>query len=405
MLDLAVLSRPKTQSDVLDLIQQAAERKEPVEVVGQGSRRGVGHHVDAAHVLDLSELSGVISYEPDELVLTAKAGTSLAEIERLLAAEKQELAFEPIDHGLLFGHPAGRGTLGGVIASNASGPRRLKAGAARDHVLGVHAVSGRGEAFKSGGRVVKNVTGYDLSKGMAGSWGTLAVITEISVKVLPRAETSATIAIMGLDDKAGVAALCAAMGSAAEISGAAHIPAAVAANLPVAELQGASCTLMRLEGFEPSVVYRAGRVAEMFATAGEIVRVDADASAKLWRSIRDVEPFAGLSTPLWRFSVTPMEAPAIVDALARQFAFRHVYDWSGGLIWLEPVDAPSHGHASVIRAAIQARGGGHATLIRSANVTENVPRFEPQPAALAGLSQRLKEGFDPLNILNPGRMG
>ncbi len=405
MLDLAVLSRPKTQSEVLDLVRQAVARQEPVEIVGQGSRRGIGHHVDAAHVLDLSDLAGVIAYEPDELVLTARAGTPLAEIEHLLAAAQQELAFEPIDHGLLFGHPAGRGTLGGVIAANASGPRRLKAGGARDHVLGVHAVSGRGEAFKSGGRVVKNVTGYDLSKGMAGSWGTLAIITEISVKVLPRAETSVTLAIIGLDDRAGIAALCAAMGSAAEISGAAHIPAAVAADLPVAELRGAACTLMRLEGFAPSVIYRAGRVAEMFATAGALVHVEAAASARLWQAIRNVAPFAGPATPLWRLSVTPTEAPAIVDALARQFAFRHLYDWSGGLVWLEPVDAPPHGHASVIRAAIGARGGGHATLIRSANVTENVPRFEPQPAALAGLSQRLKEGFDPLNILNPGRMG
>ncbi len=215
---------PNSAEEVLETIQWAVSEESPLEILGHGSKRGIGQPLQSEHTLDLSRLAGITLYEPEELVLSAKAGTPVAEIEAALREHNQELAFEPMDYGPLLGGEAGRGTLGGLLAANLSGPRRLKAGAARDHVPGVHAVSGRGEGFKSGGRVVKNVTGYDLSKGLAGSWGTLAVATDITMKVLPAAETETTLCIAGLEDAVATEAMATAMGSSAEVSGAAHLP-------------------------------------------------------------------------------------------------------------------------------------------------------------------------------------
>ncbi|MBC8130504.1 MAG: FAD-binding protein, partial [Rhizobiaceae bacterium] len=213
---------PRTPEEVREIVAAGISEGSPLAIEGAGSKRGIGRPVQAAHTLSLEHMTGVTLYEPDELVLSAKAGTPIAEIERLVDEANQRLEFEPIDYGPLHGLPAGQGTLGGVVACNLSGPRRLKQGAARDHVLGVTAVSGRAEIFKSGGRVVKNVTGYDLSKGLTGSYGTLAVMTDITIKVLPKSETEATLVVRGLDDAAAAGAMSAAMGSSAEASGAAH---------------------------------------------------------------------------------------------------------------------------------------------------------------------------------------
>ena len=219
------LLKPRDAKDVEAAVRWALAEAKTLEIVGRGSKRGIGRAAQWDLSLDLSELSGVTLYEPEELVLSAKAGTPLAEIEKLLAEHNQELAFEPIDYGPLLGGAAGHGTIGGTVAANLSGPRRIKAGAARDHFLGFTAVSGRGETFKSGGRVVKNVTGYDLCKLMAGSWGTLAAMTDVTVKVLPRAETEQTLLVLGLDDAKAAQAMSAAMGSPNDVSGAAHLPA------------------------------------------------------------------------------------------------------------------------------------------------------------------------------------
>jgi glycolate oxidase FAD binding subunit len=397
---------PKDAQGVLDAVAWAAAEEMPLEVVGHGSKRGVGRPVQAEYALDLSGLSGVTLYEPEELVLSAKAGTPVAEIEALLEASSQMLAFEPMDFGPLAGAARGRGTIGGVLAANASGPRRLKAGAARDHILGIAAVSGRGEAFKAGGRVVKNVTGYDLSKGLAGSWGTLAVTTELTFKVLPRPETEATLVIAGLTDEAAVATLCSAMGTPWEVSSAAHLPEGIAAALPDAALAagGRAATLLRLEGFAPSVDYRAEKLTALFAALGEMGRLERDASARLWRAVRDAEAFAGAG-PVWRVSVAPTAGPKLVAALARRYALRACYDWSGGLVWLGLPDEAEDALAAEIRAAIAAIGGGHATLMRGSPALRTaISPFQPQPPALAALSQRLKAQFDPRGILNPGRM-
>jgi len=374
-----------------------------LEVAGQGTKRSLGRPSQTDLTLDLSGLSGVTLYEPEELVLSAKAGTPLAEIEALLEKNNQQLAFEPMDYGPLLGGSAGQGTLGGAIATNLSGPRRIKAGAARDHFLGVTAVSGRAETFKSGGRVVKNVTGYDMCKLLAGSWGTLAAMTDITVKVLPKAETEATVIVEGLDDARACAAMAAAMGSSCDVSGAAHLPDHVASyfdGLPKPE----AATALRVEGFPPSVKHRKEALAALMKSFGPVALLDEKESRALWRSVRQVKPFAGdaaRARPLWRISTAPSKGNAIAAAITP--AAQMFYDWAGGLLWVAMpfADEPDAGS---IRAAVR-NVGGHATLVRApAAVRASVDVFEPQQAALRALSKRVKEGFDPKGVLNPGRM-
>jgi glycolate oxidase FAD binding subunit len=394
---------PSTADEVLSVVQWALAEEAPVEIFGHRSKRGIGRPVQAGHAVDLSRLSGVTLYEPEELVLSARAGTPIAEIEAVLAERGQELAFEPMDYGSLFGAAPGRGTIGGVLAANLSGPRRLKAGAARDHVLGVHAVSGRGEAFKSGGRVVKNVTGYDLSKAMAGAWGTLAVVTDVTFKVLPAAETETTLVVRGLTDDDAIAAMALSMGSSAEVSSAAHLPEGVAGRVLDGALGGDPATLLRVEGFGPSVAYRLEKLTDLLRNAGPIELVEIERSRSLWRDVRDCIPFAAASErPVWRVSVAPSEAAKLVLALRLEAGADAFYDWQGGLVWLRMEADPE---AELLRRLIRRFGGGHATLVRAApSWRASVPVFEPQAPALAALSARLKEQFDPKGILNPGRI-
>jgi glycolate oxidase FAD binding subunit len=311
-----------------------------------------------------------------------------------------------MDYGPLLGGRLAKGitsgTIGGVLAANLSGPRRLKAGAARDHILGVHAVSGRGEAFKSGGRVVKNVTGYDLSKLMAGSWGTLAVVTDVTFKVLPAAETETTLALRGLLDEEAAAAMALAVGSSAEISGAAHLPEGIAGTIAGGALGSDAATLLRIEGFGPSVAYRAAAVKELLKAADAVHEISGDASKAIWRDIRDCAPFADRTErPIWRVSMAPSEAHKMTLALRMQTPAEAFYDWQGGLVWLRMQDDPE---AELLRALVKRFGGGHATLVRaSPSHRAAIPVFEPQPPALAALSARLKGEFDPKGILNPGR--
>ncbi len=399
--------RPDSAEGVLDAVRWAAAEEAPLEVYGHGTKRGIGRPVQTEYGLDLSALKGVTLYEPEELVLSALAGTPVDDIERLLAEHNQMLAFEPVDFGPVFGAARGHGTIGGVLAANSSGPRRIKAGAARDHILGIKAVSGRGEEFKSGGRVVKNVTGYDLSKGLAGSWGTLAVVTEATFKVLPKPEAEATLVVAGLDDLTAVTALCKAMGTSLDVAGAAHLPDAVAGEIPDASFAtgGRAATLIRLEGFAPSVDFRAQKLTAAIGRLGQVSVIEAAASAATWRSVRDAEVFGATSHPVWRVSVAPSDGPMVIAALRKSHAIRYFYDWSGGLLWIEASDGGPHGLAREIRTAVAASGGGHATLVRgSPALRAAVPPFEPQPEALAALAHRLKAQFDPRGILNPGRM-
>ena len=386
---------PKTNDDVLAAVQWAAAEETPLEVIGQGSKRALGRPTQTAHSLDMSGLSGVTLFEPEELVLSAKAGTPLSEIHALLDEHNQELQFEPSDLGTMLGGAAGYGTLGGLVSTNVCGPRRLKSGSVRDHILGITAVSGRGEMFKSGGRVVKNVTGYDLAKGVTGAYGTLAVLTDIIVKVLPKSETEQTLALYGLSDAQASEAMALAMGSSAEVSGAAHLPANLA--------NSNATTLLRLEGFAPSVAYRIEALGKLLADFGTHERLDEQTSKAQWWAVRDCLPFAGENSPVWRISCTPSEGHRIVESVKASTSADAFYDWQGGLIWLQVNEEDAK--ADLVRSTVQANGGGHATLIRAdATTRQSVPVFQPQAAPLAALSKRYRENFDPNGILNPGRM-
>lgn len=401
-MDSTAILSPRDAADAVQIVQDAVAAKTPLEILGRGTKRAIGHRPNTSRVLELSALSGVVFYEPEEIVLSAQAGTPLAQIETLLAQNNQELAFEPMDYGPLFGQPRSGGTLGGALAANLSGPRRIKAGAARDHVLGIRAISGRGEAFKSGGRVVKNVTGYDMAKGLAHSWGTLAVFTEITFKVLPRAESAMTLVISGLSDAEAVDILCTAMGSTGEVAGAAHVPLEAARALP--GLPHGAATLLRLEGFRPSVLYRAERLEALIGGSRTIHRLEDEASRALWLDIRDAVPLTTGTHALWRISTAPTAGPAVVSSIRNDLPARYFYDWSGGLVWLRlENDMPDDG-AQIVRRAVAAHGG-HATLIHAPAAAHDVPRFQPQAPAMDMLTRKLKAQFDPLNLLNPGRMG
>ncbi|HEY6859339.1 MAG TPA: glycolate oxidase subunit GlcE [Pseudolabrys sp.] len=395
--------KPSDGKEVEEVVRWALGNEKPLELAGQGTKRAVGRPSQTDLTLDLSGLTGVTLYEPAELVLSARAGTPLAEIELLLEKTNQELAFEPIDYGPLLDGEADRGTLGGAIAANLSGPRRIKSGAARDHFLGVTAVTGRAETIKSGGRVVKNVTGYDLCKLLAGSWGTLAAMTDITMKVLPKAEAEATVLIAGLDDARACGAMAAAMSSSCDVSGAAHLPDHVASwfdGLPRSE----ASTVLRMEGFAPSVVHRREALAALMKNFGPVTLLDEKNSRALWRSIRNVKPFAAEAArarPLWRISVAPSRGHKIAAAITP--AAQMFYDWAGGLVWVAMpfADEPD---AAAIRGAVAAVGG-HATLIRApAAVRAAVDVFAPEDPASRALAKRVKESFDPKGMLNPGRM-
>jgi glycolate oxidase FAD binding subunit len=403
--DIPALLRPADEPQLVELLRWAAAEETPLELAAGGTKRGFGRPVQAAHRLDLSAFAGIRDYQPAELVLTAGPATPLAELEAALAANRQMLAFEPGDWGPLLGAPAGAGTLGGALACGLAGPRRIRAGAARDHFLGFRAVSGRGEAFKAGGKVVKNVTGYDLPKLLAGSFGTLAALTEVTVKVLPAPERTRTLLLFGLDDAAALAALGRALSGPFDVSGAAHLPAGIADPLGIPHLRpGAAVTALRLEGHIPSVAARHAALAAELAGVAETDELHGRNSAAFWKALGDGGPFVadGAEAILWRLSVPPASGAATVAAIPVPGA-RWYYDWGGGLIWLALPPAED-GHAAAVRGALAA--GGHAILLRGpAALRSAVPVFQPQPAPLAALSRRVKEAFDPRGILNPGRMG
>lgn len=400
--------RPAAEWELQGMLADCVQRRVPIEVLGNGSKRGVGRPVQAGITLSTGALKGFPLYEPSELVMSARTGTPLAEVETKLAANGQMLAFEPIDLGPALGEPPEAQTIGAVFAANLSGARRILAGAARDHLLGIRAVNGRGELFKSGGRVMKNVTGYDLARGLAGSWGTLGVLTEVTFKVLPRAEETGTLVYLGLTDELATELLCAALGTPYEVSGAVHLPLNLARRLGEAgvEMPDKALTALRIENFSRSVAYRRGALREALKPFGFVDAIDLghEQSLKLWAGLRTLAMFPFKVAPLWRISTTPRRGPELVAAIKRHMPTAEAfYDWSGGLVWLEVPPSADAGAADIRRAV--AVHGGHATLVRAEPaVRAVVDVFQPLSPAIERLTLGLKSAFDPAGLLNPGRM-
>lgn len=396
---------PTSADEIIDTVKAAIANETPIEVGGNHTKRALGRPVEAVHSLSTRNMRGVHFYEPSELVVSLAPGTTMRELTELLDQNGQELAFEPIDYGRLFGREPLLGTVAGTVAINASGSRRIKTGAARDHMLGFTAVSGRGETFQSGGRVMKNVTGYDLSKLMTGSYGTLAIYTDLTLKVLPKPEMEETLVIHGLDDQTAIAVMTEASGLPHEVSSFAHIPANVATRMTEPFRGEGPLTALRLEGPEISVTKRKQDLRQHFGDCGgDFDAIPPSQSRAFWHALRDVAPLSDHDGDIWRLSVPPTHGAAVLeDIRTAGVETRAYYDWAGGLIWLVTTTTAATAAPS-IRAAIKS-AGGHATLIRaSATVRTNVDVFQPQPTALAALTARVKESFDPERILNRGRM-
>lgn len=383
------LLTPADEAGIAAAIAAAHAAREPIAIEGNGSKRGLLRPVQAARTLSTRNLSGITLYRPSELVLSARAGTPIPEIEAALAEKGQHLIAEPPDTRALFGsdRPA---TLGGVVAANLSGPRRIAWGAMRDHVLGIRFVNGAGEVLRSGGRVLKNVTGLDLCKLLAGSYGTLGVMTEITLKVLPAPEATATLLVAVPDVATGVRALSAGLGSPFGVSGAAVVPGE-----PV-------LAALRIEDFAPSVAYRTERLQEALAAFGAMTVLDGEASRGFWREVRDAAPLAARAEEaVWRISVRPSAGPAVEQA-ATALGGRALLDWGGGLAW---VAAPATAEAHAALAAAAGVSGGTSTLFRAPEALRLAVAVLPEePAPLAAIARRVKAALDPVGILNPGRM-
>jgi glycolate oxidase FAD binding subunit len=390
-----------TEDSIVATVAEAARTREPLLIQGNGTKAGMLRPVQAARTLSTSGLSGVTLYAPKELIISARAGTPLPEVEAALADCGQHLIAEPPDFSELLGTTGKPQTLGGVVATNLSGPRRVAWGAIRDHVMGVRAVTGRAEIIRSGGRVLKNVTGLDLCKLLTGSHGTLGVITEITLKVLPAPEATGTLVLPGLDAVAGVAALSAALGSPFGVSGAAWLPAEAVARVPgLAGVKG-TATLIRIEEFTPSVIYRIGRLKDQFPVAGAVT-LDTAASRAVWKDIRDARPLAAqVEHAVWRVSVRPSAGPGVLDAV-RSRGFAGFLDWGGGLLWLAgPASTAAH---DAVEAAARAEKGTW-TLMRAPDTLRGAVRVVPEEAAaLARITREVKLAMDPAGILNPGRL-
>ena len=377
--------RPAEAAELREEIERGARDGYALEARGGGTKQDIGSPDRQTAILDLGAISGVVDYEPSELVLTVRPATLLADVEHMLSERGQMLAFEPWDHGVLFGQQ-GRATIGGIIAAGVSGPRRVSAGGPRDHLLGFEAVSGRAEIFKGGGKVVKNVTGYDVSKVMAGSWGQLAIMTELTLKVLPKPRSVDTLWIAGLSAEGGVAAMAEAMGSSCAVAAAAHLPSTS---------DGPSITAFRLEGFAESVAVRCRDLGGALASHGSCATMSPKASDDFWQAVTTAAPLFDCET-LWRAHLAPSRAAALTFALDALGA-SYILDWAGAAIWIgAPFDFG-------IRAAVS-ECGGHAMLIRAPGDRRAItPIRNPESQGVTALAARVKQAFDPAGILDPRR--
>jgi len=399
------LLRPATEWEMQSLLAEATKADSPIEVIGSGSKRNIGRPTNSAALLTTNALAGIRLYEPTELVMSARSGTPLSRIEADLASQGQILAFEPVDLAPVIGHEPGHATIGSVFATNISGSRRIMAGAARDHLLGVSAVTGQGTPFRSGGRVMKNVTGLDLARTVTGSWGTLAVLTEVTFKVMPRPEETATLVLFGLEDGIAIEALTAATASPFEISGAVHIQEPLTTRLWHEDLKGErrAVTAIRIENFAPSVAYRIQRLKEELKPFGDLHVLGTDSSLAFWDELHRLSILQGTAAPLWRISTAPKAGPKVVAAISTFMTCHAWYDWAGGLVWAEVLPTSDAGAADIRR--VIATHGGHATLIRAEPaVRASIDVFQPLEPGLKKITTRLKSVFDPAHILNRGRM-
>jgi glycolate oxidase FAD binding subunit len=383
---------PENTAALVDIISEARATSTRLEIIGGGTTRTFGDAVTADAVLDLSRLSGIDFYEPEELVIKVRAGTSVAEIRDVLAAKNQHLAFEPPDYAAFFGNPAATGSIGGIIASNFAGPRRIQAGAPRDAILGVEGVNGRGEAFKGGGRTVKNVTGYDIPKLMTGSFGVLAALSSVTLKVLPAPPCEVTLLLSGLTDVEAIELLSDILGTPTDLSAAAHWGG---------PLSGSLLTALRLEGISESVIARKAELENRLRKVSDVRTIAAEESRAFWRGVRDLSAFsAEPAACVWRLMLPGTKAAQVVADLGGEA----IYDWGGSQVFLRSEPGATAKHALTIRSRVDEAGGNACLLRAPAALRRQIGTFQPRTEALTALRERVRRMFDPSAILNPGKI-
>jgi glycolate oxidase FAD binding subunit len=365
----------ESEDQLIEAVRAARAAGTPLEIIGAGTKRGFGRPVSATP-LDLSALAGIVAYEPEELVLTLKPATRVAEIAALLAARNQCLGFDPPDWGPLFGAPPDAGTIGGTVTADLSGPAAIRHGRARDHLLGFRAVNGLGEAYKAGGRVVKNVTGFDLSKLMCGAMGTLGPLTELTLRVYPKAPLRAVLAVRGCGADEGLALLRRVWSSPLESTGLAY-------------RSKDDVALIRLDGEAEAL---AGKIAWLKAMPGAKPAEEIEDGDRSFRALADGTGFITTKSNIWRVSLPPANAAALIAALAPRDWYA---DLAGGVLWIATDGLDLHGAA--------ARHGSNAVLVRAGEESSISP-FAPEPPERAALTRAVKAAFDPLGLFNPGRM-
>lgn len=396
---------PLVDRDLMDLIVEANENGTKLEILGHGTKRSIGKIHPEAVPLTMRRFSEITLYEPSELVLSARAGTSIVEIERTIKSYNQQMPFEYLDFSKILGTDPSWGTIASLFASNFSGSRRILKGSARDHLLGVKAINGRGETFKSGGRVMKNVTGYDLAKFMANSWGTLAVMTEVSMKLLPKPPSECTLFLYGLADDIAMEALRCAVNTPYEVSGAAHLTRehAFPCLEGVSYVRDKALTAIRLENTPKALAARSEKIKDLLNAFGDIYYIDEPESQLFWQNMRQLMFLTGHDDAIWRISTSPMHAYQTAQQIKKLVDCDISYDWAGGLLWATTRGVSDMGSSDIRR--IVAHAGGHATLIRpKANVADFVSPFHPLDPAHMKLTKGIKAMFDPQAVLNPGRM-
>jgi glycolate oxidase FAD binding subunit len=395
---VSVLLTPTDETEIADAVREAAQNGTSLEIVSGGTKRDFGRPVEADAILDVTALSGILKYEPEELVLTVRAGTPVVEIEALLAERKQMLGFSPADWGPLFGASDKRASLAGIVATNACGPRKVKAGAVRDHVIGCRFVNGSGEAIKAGGRVIKNVTGFVLPKLMCGAFGTLGVLTELTMRISPAPERVAGLVILDCSAETGLGVLRRVARLAVDASGLAYLPHHAMARSDVLDADGSGIALIRVDGTAPAVSEKLALLRREFADR-DLALLEADRTDALFREIGNGSFLAKVDSDVWRLCVPISQAYAALQDVGAPFWYA---DWAGGLLWLE---APANDETAVRLRGITKRFGGHVTLMRaSREARARLAVFEPETPERAGLTRAVKAAFDPKHILNPGRM-
>ncbi len=409
--DFNDILKPNNEEEVSLIVKDLYKKNLPTEIIGSNSKNFIGNKLQCAKVLDLSKLSGIVEYLPEELYIKVKACTPIVEIEEILKKSNQQLAFEPIDFGYINSSKSNKGTAAGYLSCNFSGSRRFKSGSVRDHILGFRGVNGKGDIIKSGGTVVKNVTGYDLSKLITGSFGTLIALTELTFKVLPMKNSSGTL-IIHEDNKDEIAKLFNnLLGSSNEISGSVFVPIEPSNKkfnknreeiFKFNDLKYEGPFLaIRMEGSKKSIDERIrDLLIELNLKNKKKSILDLHQSLLFWEKINNLELFSNIKNSLVRVVVPPSKCINLMKYLEHDY--KYYIDWCGSLFWIEVLDMNQEKLITIKDYITNL--GGYITVIKNSENSFPIQDIFTIDETRLYISKKIKESFDPKRIFNPGKM-